>query len=523
MSIASFSAPRLFGSAPGSIPWLARHEFRLSWRDWRFLITGGRAARGRKVSIGVAIAIVLAHAFAWFVLHRLTAADFKENQANYLLLTTGLVLYFCLMVSQAMEAATRVLYARSDLDLFHSSPAQLARVFVVRLTLIGVSIAAMGMVVASPFINVAVALHGSAWLNAYGVVVAMGTLAAAIAILLTGALFRSIGARRTRMAAQLAAAIIGAMFVIGLQIVAIFTSGTLSQLKVVQEQWVVARTPYEDSPLWWPARAAMGDLPLLVLVLAVALAVLAVVVAVGSRFFVVFSLQAVSAGDLNDSSRRRVVSNFRWTSPMQALRRKEWVLILRDPWLISQTAMQMLYLLPPALLLWHRYGSDATVLTLVIPVLVMASGQIAGGLAWLAISGEDAPDLVATAPISSASLTRAKVEAVMGATLIVIAPFVVAFAVISPLHAAILAVSVAMAAGCSTRIQLWFRAQATRAQFHRRQTSSRIATFAEALSSVGWAGTSGLVASGFWGIGAVAAALTGAMLLLTWMIAPRTA
>jgi ABC-2 type transport system permease protein len=31
----------------------------------------------------------------------------------------------------------------------------------------------------------------------------------------------------------------------------------------------------------------------------------------------------------------------------------------------------------------------------------MAAGQLAGGLAWLSISGEDAPDLVATAPIGS--------------------------------------------------------------------------------------------------------------------------
>ncbi len=206
---------------------------------------------------------------------------------------------------------------------------------------------------------------------------------------------------------------------------------------------------------------------------------------------------------------------------MQALRRKEWVLILRDPWLISQTAMQLMYLLPPALLLWHKYGNDASVLALVIPVLVMASGQLAGGLAWLAISGEDAPDLVATAPIPAATLTRAKVEAVMGATLLVVAPFVVVFAFSSPIHAVILAGGVSLAAGCSTMIQLWFKAQAKRAQFHRRQTSSRIATFAEALSSVGWAGTSGLLASGIWIIGGISAGLTVAVLLLTRMLAPR--
>ncbi|WP_204307097.1 hypothetical protein, partial [Klebsiella aerogenes] len=72
------------------------------------------------------------------------------------------------------------------------------------------------------------------------------------------------------------------------------------------------------------------------------------------------------------------------------------------PWLMSQTLMQMLYLLPPALLLWQSFGEGGNPAPLIVPVLVMAAGQLAGGLAWLAISGEDAPDLVATAPRRSA-------------------------------------------------------------------------------------------------------------------------
>lgn len=141
--------------------------------------------------------------------------------------------------------------------------------------------------------------------------------------------------------------------------------------------------------------------------------------------------------------------------------------------------MQLLYMLPPAILLWKNYGHGTDALVLIIPVLVMASGQLAGGLAWLAISGEDAPDLVATAPVTATRIMRAKVEAVLRAILVVVAPFVLAFAMISIRHALILAAGSALAAISATMIQFWFRAQARRAQFHRRQTSSRIATFAE--------------------------------------------
>ncbi len=510
----------VLSNRPGSIRWLTAHELRLTLRDWRYLLGGSKGSLPRKAVIALSVAAILSHLFAWFVLRRFTEADFPVLRANFLLLTGGLLLYFFLMISQAMEAATRVLYARADLDLFHSSPAKLVRVFGVRLCMIGAMVAFMGLLIASPFINMAAALHGSFWLSAYGVVLAMAAMAASFAVVLTAALFRTIGPKKTRTAAQLAAAIVGAMFVIGLQIVGIFTAGTLSQLKVLQAEWLVAMMPFEASAWWWPARAAMGDGNMLALVLTVAFMTLALVIGFGARLFVDFSLQAVNAGELQDNG-VRVLKTFRKTSQLGTLRRKEWSLMLRDPWLISQTAMQLLYLLPPALLLWHTYGSGTSVLAITIPVLVMASGQLAGGLAWLAISGEDAPDMVATAPIKPASVTRAKVEAVIGATLVVITPFVIAFALASWWYAMVLATMVAAAAGSSTMIQLWFRAQAKRAQFHRRQVSSRIATFAEAFSSIGWAGSGGLIAAGIWEVGAVAIGLTLVVMLITRTLAPR--
>jgi ABC-2 type transport system permease protein len=52
----------------------------------------------------------------------------------------------------------------------------------------------------------------------------------------------------------------------------------------------------------------------------------------------------------------------------------------------------------------------------------------------------------------------------------------------------------AIAVVAATLIQLWFRNQAKRSQFRRRHTSSRVATFAEAFSSIAWAATAALAA-----------------------------
>ena len=53
-----------------------------------------------------------------------------------------------------------------------------------------------------------IARGGVRWLGAYGVVIAMGATAAAMSVAITVALFRTIGPKRTRLAAQILAAVI---------------------------------------------------------------------------------------------------------------------------------------------------------------------------------------------------------------------------------------------------------------------------------------------------------------------------
>jgi ABC-2 type transport system permease protein len=230
-------------------------------------------------------------------------------------------------------------------------------------------------------------------------------------------------------------------------------------------------------------------------VLAAGLVILVAAIFLFARNFADHVIVATGAAQAAPQ-RARAAHTFQQMPPKRMLRRKEWLLLRRDPWLISQTLMQLLYLAPPALLLWRGFGNRSEAATLIVPVLVMAAGQLAGGLAWLAISGEDAPDLIATAPIRASQILQAKIEAVLGAIMLVFSPFILALALVSVWPALTAAVGVLIAAAAATTIQLWFRAQARRSHFRRRQTSSRIATIAEALSSIAWAATAGLAAAG---------------------------
>ncbi len=479
-------------SQPATLTWLASHELRLSWRDWLSLMTAGRRHRLRTVTIALIVFAGFVHLLAWSMVG--PYANAAPDKATLVVVSGCILLSWSLLLSQAMESVTRAFYTRSDLDLILASPVSPRKVFSIRIARIAGSVSLIAMLLASPFINVLAVLGGARWLAAYGVVAAMGAVAAALAVALTVALFRLIGPKRTRLIAQIVAAVIGASFVIGLQVAAILSYGSLSRFAPLQSEWLIARAPGADSALWWPARAALGDPAALAAVMVLSVAILAAAIAV---FSIRFGEHATAAmGVSNTVVRHQASRGFRRRSPASALRRKEWALLIRDPWLMSQTLMQILYLLPPALMLWLSFRDSGTALVVVVPVVVMAAGQLAGGLAWLSISGEDAPDLVATAPITGRQLTWAKVEAVIGSVAAVFAPLVVALA--SPVAAVVCALGVLVAAASATHIQLCFRVQAKRSQFRRRQTSSRVATFAEAFSSIGWAAAAALVAGGSW-------------------------
>lgn len=480
-----------------SLAFLAHHEFRLSWRDWWSMLTAGKAHRARIVVLAMLTFAAFMHLVAFAIVAQFAKIEPDADRGTLVIITGCALLGWSLMMSQAMESVTRAFYTRSDLDLILSSPVAARRLFAVRLATMAASTVLMAVLLASPFINILLYRGGLRWLSAYGVVIAVGAIAAALSVALTVALFRTIGPKRTRLAAQIVAAIVGAAFVIGLQVAAILSYGTLSYFSFLKSDLLVAFVPAVESVLWWPARAVLGDLTALAAVLGGGSLVLAAAIVV---FSARFGDHAIAAAGVSDSGvfqhRRR--SGFRRMSQKGALRQKEWTLLRRDPWLASQTLMQLLYLLPPALMLWRAFGSHNDDLVLLVPVLVMAAGQLAGGLAWLAISGEDAPDLVATAPIPAPWIVRAKMEAVTGSVALVFAPFVAAMALVSPRDALVGAAGVGISAISATLIQLWFRTQARRKHFRRRQTSSRVATFAEAFSSIAWAATAGLAASGHW-------------------------
>ena len=505
-------------SRAGTIFWFAHHEGRLAWREWLWLMSGRRRS-GRKLAWAVFAIALFLHGFAYLLVYR--NADLLRAPADkrmLVMLTGTLALYGSLMLSQAIEAVTRAFYARGDLDLILSSPVAAWRLFAVRIGAITVPIAATSLALAAPFVDILAWFVGLRWLAAYGVIAALAMVAVAVAVMFTVGLFRIIGPRRTRFCAQIVAAVIGGSFAIGVQLAAILAYGTTSRVVFLQSAAVIRYAPDGASILWWPARAVLGDWLALAVVLGIGAIMLAATICVFAPRFGQLA-RAIGGVSQNPTRQRRRSSGFRTTSPARALRGKEWTLLRRDPWLMSQSLMQLLYLLPPAFLLGHAFYGGHAASALLVPILIMAAGQLAGGLAWLAISGEDAPDLIASAPVTNPCVLRAKTEAVAGMLAIVFGPFVVALAVVAPISALVTALGVAAAAASATSIQFWFRVQAKRSHLRRRQTSSRIATLAEALSACSWAGAGALAAASTW-LAVLPGLIALAIVAGAWIISP---
>jgi ABC-2 type transport system permease protein len=330
---------------PGTLAWFARHEFRLAWRDWLTMMTAGGRARVRTVAIALVVFAVIMHLIAYAIVSRYAGLAAHPDKTALVVITGSALLSLSLMLSQAMESVTRAFYARSDLDLLLSSPAPAQKIFAVRIATIALSVIAMAALLAGPFINVLAFRDGAHWLTAYGAVAALGAAAAAVAVSLTTVRFHLIGPRRTRLVAQIVAAVIGAAFVIGLQLAAIASEGTMSRYAALASEPILALAPGADSLLWWPARAMLGDAFALAVLVTLSVLMLGAAIALVAPGFA--DCVTAAAAGATTSREGRAAIGFRRASPIKMLRHKEWALLRRDPWLMSQTLMQMLYLLPP--------------------------------------------------------------------------------------------------------------------------------------------------------------------------------
>jgi ABC-2 type transport system permease protein len=476
-------------AAPGSALWLLRHELRLSWFG-AMLARGGKRLPGARTLITWTIAWALLHLFAFAMMVK-GRASLGDPQ---LAIGAGAVLLACatFMLSNALRASVVALFERGDLDLLLSSPLPSRSIFTVRLLGIVAGTAALYLFLFAPFANVAAALGRPGWLAIYPVVVAIATLAACAAMLLTLAMVRLLGARKTRVIAQVVAAIAGALLFLLSQAYNMVSHssdpGAGSRLaRRVAESSLLG----PDSLLWLPGRAALGEaLPLLVVVL---LAAGAFMLTVGRthRFFVHGLQQAAGMGPVRARPRGPLRVRVR-RSLFDTIVIKEWRLIWRDPHLISQVLLQLVYLLPLFVLVLR--GADTPGPAIGAGLTLLCS-SLSSSLAWIVISGEDAPDLLWSAPASRHAIRMGKLAASVMPPLALVAVPLLWLVVRTPVTGLMVCFTVTAAVFGAALIVLWVGRPAPRSDFRARGKENVLCACLELLNSALWGGLAWLLVS----------------------------
>jgi ABC-2 type transport system permease protein len=448
--------------APGSFAWLARHELRLAWR--------GRRRGGARQALALAL-------LAGYLLMGILIAvaimgkpiDYRAEIGIAILAASVVALSF--MTTQAILGSQQTLYESRDLALLLTAPIEGRIVLLAKLAGIAGAIVLTYAGLLLPVVVPVAILGHPHLLGIVGLLVAIALTATAIGIAITLILARVVGPRAARTVGQVAAALLGGALFLVTQLS--HGGGRRSSFSVV----------FEDLRVWglgekgWsgvPGHAAFGDPLSLAILLAIGVAMFVGTGAVLQRLFLSgyqdAGMRLGRARPTGKASARLFHAGlFR---PVLA---KEWRLLARDPGLVFQIILRLVYLVPLMLVAFRGGGG------LIAPGLAFASvlvaTQLTGSFAWLAVSGEDAPELIAVAPVHKQRVDQAKLAAalLMAAPIAALLPIAIATVGRSPLGALVSLIATAIGGTIAGYIELKLAKPGQRSAFAKRRGGSAIA------------------------------------------------
>jgi ABC-2 type transport system permease protein len=477
-----------------AFPRFVLHDLRLSARSLASMF--GSLSLPRLAAL-IALLFVALHIAAYPVAGWLIGIEDGPDGVMRItaILASGAALVFPWIVGQSIADFTRTLFGRSDLELILASPVDAHALLAARALSISVgAVASVGLMLA-PLADVAALRGHPHWLALYPALLAAGLAGTGFAIILAMGLFLSAGPRRARLICQIAATAVGTSAVLGAQVVAMLPEGMRTTILATLAPPVNAAGAAHGL-LWAPVRAAAGDPQAMLIWTAFGVVVFALAcVLFGERF--ARAAIATAGAPAYAGAAARGASRF-GASASTALRIKERRVVWRDPWLMSQLLLQAAYTTPLAVILWRNGGPTGTVGVAFTPALVVIAAQLAGALSWIALSAEDAPDFLTTAPLPRAVIERAKIAAIGQPIALILALPLAALAFASPWAGLCALLFGAGAIASAALVNLWRQAPSRRGLVLRRHSQSKLVGMMEHLVSILWAIATTTAVIGSW-------------------------
>jgi len=477
---------------PGSALWLLKHEVRMYFfNSSASKSTNSKRGFNKRALISFGILFLGMHGLAYLLLKGLPVASEPPHQL-VVIVTLAMGALMTMMMSSGLKASVEVLFERGDLDLLLSSPLPTHSIFVVRLAGITIGVSSLYLFFLAPFAHMGLALGHFRLLGIYPAILSMAVLAASLSMLLTLALVRLLGVRRTRVVAQILGALSGALIFLLSQTQSKAMRGTGSWFSnffgPLMEPGALLGPA---SPFWLPGQGALGSLVPALLLSAIGIGTFVLTARFTHRFFVHGVQQAVSAVRVSKAPAGGMRFHFGRSLP-HGIIVKEWRLIARDPNLISQVLLQLLYMLPICFLV---ISDGKPSLPGIGASLAFLCGSLTASLGWIIISAEEAPDLLSAAPARMATIRRAKLAAVVLPTMAIVLLPLLWLATRNPLSAGLMLLLLLAATLSAALIVMWCGRPAARGDFKTRGKANLLGTILEVLALVGWAGVSFLLLS----------------------------
>lgn len=446
----------------GSLVWLTLHELR-----------GNLRATGRSRMGQILLALVLLGYTALGVgLGLLLAGEqWRVDGVARLVALIASILLFTFMTTQALLASQRTLYEAGDLDLLFSAPLDPRTVVSAKLLGIAGGVMLTFSIFLLPILLPVALLGHPELLGALALLVALACTAACLGLGVTLVLARTVGPRAARTLGQILAALTGASLFLVTQILNQQDdrreSGTVLLFEALRDRG------YGSSGLSsLPGRAVFGDPLAILLLLGGALGLFALA---GWGMRNAF-LRSYRAGGARPASRRVAkggIARHFHRGLFATIFSKELRLLLRDPALIFQLLLRIVYL-APILLIAFRDGRTLPLAPTLAFTSVVIAGQLVSSLAWLAASAEDTPDLLKVAPVAKDDLDVAKLLAAMAlaAPLGLLLPIAIALETVA--GALVTLLFTAGAGGAVGYLEVAHAQPAPRATFQRRQKGGGI-------------------------------------------------
>jgi ABC-2 type transport system permease protein len=477
-----------------AFPRFVLHDLRLSARS---LASMFGSLSLRRLAALIALVFVALHVAAYPVAGWLIhIEDGPDGVARITaILASGVALVLPWIMGQSIADFTRTLFGRSDVELILASPIDARSLLAARALSISVGAVASVALLLGPVADAAALRGHPHWLALYPALLAAGLAGTGLGVIVAMGLFLAAGPRRARLFGQIAATAVGVSAVLGAQVVAMLPEGMRTAiLAALAPPANVAAAPH--GLLWTPVRAAAGDPQAILIWAAFGVLIFALAcVLFGERFARAAIASAGAPAQAGGAARGK--SRF-GASASTALRIKERRVVWRDPWLMSQLLLQAAYTTPLAVILWRGGGPTGTVGVAFTPALVVIAAQLAGALSWVALSAEDAPDFLTTAPLQRATIERAKIAAIGQPIALILALPLAALAFASPWAGFCALLFGAGAIASAALVNLWRQAPSRRGLVLRRHSQSKLVGMMEHLVSILWAVATTTAVIGSW-------------------------